>query len=169
MLGSAFPSSQFLTNKILAPIDFNEARLIVEYGAGAGNMSIEILRRMHKDAKLLVFELNKDLADFLKREYDDKRFIVSSRSAADIKEVLTERNLGKADYIVSGIPFSTMPPKTAMDIMHATNSSLKSGGKFLVYQVRSKALQFLKSTFKNIERKSELINIPPVKVFYAYN
>lgn len=90
MLGSAFPSSQFMTEKILAPIDFKNARLIVEYGAGVGNISIEILRRMRRDAKLLVFELNEDLIDFLKTEYDDERFIASGRSAEDVEEVLKE-------------------------------------------------------------------------------
>lgn len=169
MLGAAFPSSQFTIEKILAPIDFENARLIVEYGAGVGNISIEILRRMHKDAKLLVFELNEDLIEFLRNEYDDKRLIASGRSAADVKEVLREYNLGKADYIVSGIPFSTMPPQIATSIMKATKSILQPAGKFLVYQVRSKVLEFLKPNFKHIERNYELVNMPPVKLFYAYN
>lgn len=169
MLGAAFPSSQFTIEKILAPIDFENARLIVEYGAGIGNISIEILRRMHKDAKLLVFELNEDLIEFLRNEYDDKRLIASGRSAADVEEVLREHGLGKANYVVSGIPFSTMPPNVATSIMQATKSILQPAGKFLVYQVRSKVLEFLKPNFKYIERNYELVNMPPVKLFYAYN
>lgn len=89
MLGSAVPSSQFLTEKILAPIDFKNARVIVEYGAGVGNISIEILRRMRSDAKLLVFELNEDLVEFLKNEYHDSRFIASGHSAADVENNFT--------------------------------------------------------------------------------
>lgn len=169
MLGSAFPSSQFMTEKVLAPIDFQKARLIVEYGAGVGNISIEILRRMRKDAKLLVFELNEDLSKFLQEEYDDDRFIASGRSAEDVEDVLNEYNLGKADYIISGVPFSTMPPTVATNIMKATKDVLKPNGKFLVYQFRSKVVEFLKPHFKHIDRTYEIVNVPPLKIFYAYN
>ena len=169
MLGSAFPSSQFTTEKLLAPIDFENAKVIVEYGAGVGNISIEILRRMRKDAKLLVFEINEDLIAFLKNEYNDERLIASGRSAADVKEVLREHNLGRPDYIISSIPFSTMPPKIANKIAKATKSILKPGGKFLVYQYRSKILDFLQPYFKHIDRSYEIVNVPPVKLFFAYN
>lgn len=169
MLGSAFPSSQFTTDKLLAPIDFEKARLIVEYGAGVGNISIEILRRMHKDAKLLVFEINEDLLHFLQNEYDDKRLIASGASAADVEGVLREYNLGQPDYVISGIPFSTMPPKIAKKIMKVTKTILKPGGKFLVYQFRNNVLEFLKPNFKHIDRNYEIVNIPPMRIFYAYN
>lgn len=169
MLGAAFPSSQFVVDKVLAPIDFENARLIVEYGAGVGNISIEILRRMRKDAKLLVFEINEDLIEFLKTEYHDERLIASGRSAADVEEVLREHNLGRPDYIISSIPFSTMPPKIANQIAEATKTILKPNGKFLVYQYRSKILDFLTPYFKHIDRSYEIVNVPPVRLFYAYN
>ncbi|XP_031638152.1 uncharacterized protein LOC116350500 [Contarinia nasturtii] len=169
MLGSAFPSSQFTTDKLLAPIDFKNATLIVEYGAGVGNISIEILRRMRKDAKLLVFEINEDLIEFLKSEYHDDRFIATDRSAADVEDVLREHNLGQPDYVISGIPFSTMPKEIAKNIMKATKSILKPGGKFLVYQFRNKVLTFLTPYFKHIDRNYEIVNVPPMKLFFAYN
>lgn len=169
MLGSAFPSSQFTTEKLLAPIDFENAKVIVEYGAGVGNISIEILRRMRKDAKLLVFEINEDLIEFLKNEYHDERFIASGRSAADVEDVLREHNLGQPDYIISGIPFSTLPREIAKKIMNVTKSILKPGGKFLVYQFRNNVLDFLKPNFKHIDRNYEIFNVPPMRLFYAYN
>lgn len=169
MLGAAFPSSQFVVDKVLAPIDFENSRLIVEYGAGIGNISIGILRRMRKDAKLLVFEINEDLIEFLRTEYHDSRLIASERSAADVEEVLREHNLGQPDYVISSIPFSTMPEKIANQIAEATKTILKPGGKFLVYQYRSKILDFLKPYFKHIDRSYELVNVPPVRLFYAYN
>ncbi|XP_031639578.1 uncharacterized protein LOC116351600 [Contarinia nasturtii] len=169
MLGAAFPSSQFVVDKVLAPIDFENSKLIVEYGAGVGNISIEILRRMRKDAKLVVFEINEDLIEFLKNEYHDDRLIASDRSAADVEEVLRENKLGQPDYIISSIPFSTMPQEVANQIMIATKSILKPEGKFLVYQYRSKILDFLQPYFKHIDRSYEILNLPPVKLFYAYN
>lgn len=169
MIGAAFPSSKFVVDKILAPIDFEKTKLIVEYGAGVGNISVEILRRMRKDAKLLVFELNEDLVEFLKTEYHDERFIACGRSAADVEEVLNEYNLGRPDYIISSIPFSTMPSTIAQKIAKATKTVLKPDGKFLIYQYRSKILEFLEPYFEHIDRGYEIVNVPPVRLFFAYN
>lgn len=169
MIGAAFPTSQFVIEKLLAPIDFENAQLIVEYGAGVGNISVEILRRMRKDATLLVFELNQDLIKFLKTEYHDDRLIVWGQSAADVEDVLRENNLGQADYIISTIPFSTMPSSVAQRITQATKTVLKADGKFLIYQYTAKILEFLKPYFKHIDRSYEIVNVPPVRFFYAYN
>ena len=46
MLGSIIPSSRFLIKELLQPIDWNQARVIVEYGPGVGVITEEILRRM---------------------------------------------------------------------------------------------------------------------------
>jgi len=41
--------------------------VIVEYGPGIGNISIEILKRMRADAKMILLELNDDMAEYLQR------------------------------------------------------------------------------------------------------
>src|SRR5271155_4548200 len=53
MLGSIVPSSRFLIKHLLEPIDWAEARVIVEYGPGVGVITTEILRRMRPDASLI--------------------------------------------------------------------------------------------------------------------
>lgn len=169
MIGAAFPCTQFVTDKILAPIDFDTARFIVEYGPGVGNMSMEVLRRMRSDAKLLVLELNEDLVEFLKTEYHDHRFIACGRSAADVEAVLREYKFGRPDYIISSIPFSNMPSSIAERIAHATKTVLKPDGKFLIWQYRSTVLDFIRPYFKHIDYDYEVVNAPPVRLYYAYN
>ena len=39
---------------------------------------------------------------------DDPRLIAVTGSAADVEKILTDRNLGSADYVLSGLPFSTL-------------------------------------------------------------
>ena len=53
MLGSIIPSSRFLIKQLLEPIDWDKARVIVEYGPGGGGSTAEILRRMRPDARLV--------------------------------------------------------------------------------------------------------------------
>ena len=53
MLGSIIPSSRFLVEQVLGPVDWGRARVIVEYGPGVGTFTCEILRRMRSDAQLV--------------------------------------------------------------------------------------------------------------------
>ena len=54
MLGSIVPSSPFLVNDVLAQVDWEKARVVVEYGPGVGTITQQILKRMRPDATLVV-------------------------------------------------------------------------------------------------------------------
>ena len=167
MLGSVVPSSRRMTDKLLAPVAWEKARLFVEYGPGIGNISVEVLRRMHPEAKLVLFELNDEFATFLRTRIRDPRLIVQHRSAADVGTVLAEHGLGEADYIISGIPFSTMPETIGTAIADATQAALKPGGQFLVDQFSPKVEEFLTPRFSRIENDFEAVNIPPARLYAA--
>src|ERR1700755_3392457 len=88
MLGSIIPSSRFLIKQLLQPIDWDRARVIVEYGPGVGGITAEILRRMRPDAQWVAIELNHEFVSFLRRSLVDERIHVVEGSAADVKEIL---------------------------------------------------------------------------------
>src|SRR5689334_8644662 len=109
MLGSAIPSSRFLVNRLLRQVSWPRAQVILEYGPGVGTFTREILRRMRPDARLIAFETNRDFVRFLRRRIDDRRLHVVHGSAADAAIVLRDCGHTHADYVISGIPYSTMP------------------------------------------------------------
>ena len=109
MLGSIIPSSRFLIKQLLEPIDWDKARVIVEYGPGVGGITAEILRRMRPDARLIAIEMNPEFVSFLRKTLVDERFQVVEASAADVKEIMLKFGHAKADYIISGIPLGSMP------------------------------------------------------------
>src|SRR5262249_5718932 len=74
MLGSIMPSSRFLIKQLLQPIDWERARVIVEYGPGVGGITAEILRRMRPDARLVAIEMNPEFVSFLRKTLVDDRF-----------------------------------------------------------------------------------------------
>jgi len=82
MLGSIIPSSRFLVEQVLGPVDWGRARVIVEYGPGVGTFTCEILRRMRSDAQLVAIETNRDFVRFLRRTLPDSRLHVVHDSAA---------------------------------------------------------------------------------------
>ncbi len=89
-------------------------------------------------------------------------------SAADVRRILEDFGLTHADYVLSGLPFSTLPPGVGGDIAEATANVIRPGGAFLVYQFSPKVLDFIKPHFAPIKRGFEWINVPPATLFWGY-
>ena len=167
MLGSAIPSTRFLINRLLRRVDWSVADVIVEYGPGVGVFTTEILRRMRPNATLIVFETNGEFVEFLRRTIEDTRLHVIHGSAAEIGAVLAQLGLVHADYIISGIPYSTMPAQIRSAILEASHDALSGRGAFLVYQFSNAAQPYLQQVFKTVELDFELLNILPARLFYC--
>ena len=168
MVGSIIPSSRQLIDKMLGPVDWESTKLIVEYGPGVGTFTRPILDRLSNDATLVTIDTNADFTTYLKDSIDDPRLVSVTGSAADVARILEDRGLGKADYVLSGLPFSTLPPGIGDDIAEATAGGIRPGGAFLVYQFSPKVRDFIDPHFERIERGFEWVNVPPATLFWAY-
>jgi phospholipid N-methyltransferase len=168
MVGSVIPSSRVLIDKMLRPVDWANTRLFVEYGPGVGTFTRPILDRLAPDATLVTVDTNPDFTRYLKESIDDPRLVTVNGSAADVENILADRGLGQADYVLSGLPFSTLPPGVGDEIAEATASVIRPGGAFLVYQFSPKVRDFIKPHFDRIERGFEWVNVPPATLFWAY-
>jgi phospholipid N-methyltransferase len=169
MLGSIIPSSRFLVHAVLSSVDWSRARVIVEYGPGVGTFTAEILRRMHRDARLIVIETNLEFVKFLGVELPDGRLSVEHDSAENVQRILARRGLPGADCIVSGVPLGSMPKATQAEIAVASRDALCCGGAFLVYQFTSRTLPVLRETFQTVRRGFEIRNFPPAQLFVCSN
>ena len=168
MVGSIIPSSRTLIEKMLEPVDWENTRLFVEYGPGVGTFTRPILEKMNADATLIAIDTNADFIAFLKEDIDDPRFVAVNGSAAVVARIISDRGFEHADSVLSGLPFSTLPPGVGDAIGKATGSVIRPGGAFLVYQFSPKVLDFIKPFFERIERGFEWINVPPATLFWAY-
>ena len=167
MLGSIVPSSRFLIRQLLEPVDWGQARVIVEYGPGVGVITTEVLRRMGPDAMLIAIETNPDFVSYLRDSIKDERLHVVEGSAEAVDEILRRYGQSNASYIISGIPFSTIPAPVRERILLKTCEVLKPGGSFLVYQFSSRVLQDLQRIFRYVRRKFEPLNVLPAHLFFC--
>ena len=167
MLGSIVPSSRFLIRELLNPVDWNRARVIVEYGPGVGVITAEVLRRMRPDALLIAIEMNPDFVSYLRGALTDPRLRVVEGSAEWVDEILRRFGRQQADYIISGIPFSTIPAPLRERILRRTRALLAPGGAFLVYQFSTAVFEDLKRIFGYVGRKFEPLNVLPAHLFFC--
>lgn len=167
MLGSFIPSSRFLIRTLLGELDFARARVIVEYGPGVGTFTHEILARMRPDAQLVALETNREFVQFLQSSTTDPRLHVVHASAAAVQGALTALGLDHADFVISGIPFSTLPATEREAVIRATHTVLQPEGAFLVYQFSPMVLASLRQVFSHVRRGFQPLNVPPAQLFYC--
>ena len=168
MVGSIIPSSSLTVKKMLAPVDWDHTKLFVEYGPGIGTFCQPVLDRIRPDATLLVIDLNEDFIAYLRHTIRDSRFIAVHGSAADVNEIIESFGFAHADYILSGLPFSTLPNNLGPVIAAETAKAIRPGGAFLVYQFRARARDFMAPHFAKIDKGFELWNILPCHLFWGW-
>jgi phospholipid N-methyltransferase len=167
MLGSLIPSSRFLVNKVLNEVDWARARVFLEYGPGVGTFTTEILRRMRPDAVVIALETNADFVRFLRGKIHDDRLHVVHGSAVEADAALARLNQTHADYVISGIPYTTIPREVRELILRKTHSVLHPTGAFLVYQFTRTVLPHLQQVFGRVREDFEPLNVMPARLFFC--
>lgn len=168
MVGSIIPSSRFTIDKMLGPVDWANCKLFVEYGPGVGTFCFPVLEKLPRDGALVVIDTNPLYIDYLKRTIGDSRFHPVLGSAADVEEIINALGFAEADYVLSGLPFSTLPDGIGPAIAKATHKVLRPGGAFLVYQFSARARDYMAKHFSRIDSGFELLNILPCKLFWGW-
>src|SRR5882757_3315869 len=88
-VASIIPSSKALIRKVASKMDFSEPRVIAEFGPGESCHTREIVNRMHADSRLLLFELDPELAQHLSEQFrTDSRVTVLHQDAAELPSEL---------------------------------------------------------------------------------
>jgi len=168
MVGSIIPSSRFTVRRMLEPVDWARTDVFVEYGPGIGTFCRPVLERLRADAQLIVIDTNPLYIDYLKSTIDDERFHAVLGSAEDVERILSEHGHDHADYILSGLPFSTLPEGVAPAIAAATYRALRPGGAFLAYQFTAAVREIMEPYFQRIDEGFEWRNILPCKLFWFW-
>lgn len=168
MVGSIIPSSRYTIERMLAPVDWDECKLFVEYGPGVGTFCRPVLDRLRRDAVLIVIDTNPLYIDYLRATIRDSRFIAVLGSATDVEDIIAGHGHDHADYVLSGLPFSTLPDGVGPAIAAATYNALRPGGAFLVYQFTPRARDFMAKHFTHIDNAFEWRNILPCYLFWGW-
>ncbi|MEZ5739473.1 MAG: methyltransferase type 12 [Burkholderiaceae bacterium] len=164
-VGSVIPSSRFMERRIVRMTEAATAKVVVELGPGTGGTTRALLEAMPADSRLLCLEIDPHFVEIVSK-IDDPRLIVHRGSAEHIADVVKEYGLDAPQTVVSGIPFSTMPPELARLIVQRVHDALPPGGSFVAYQFRPHVAQFSQQVFGNPERSErEFFNIPPMVVY----
>ena len=170
-VGAITPSSRHLTKKILSFVDFKkEGLVLLEYGPGTGPFTSEIIKYLKPTDQLIVIELNPKFATDLKQKFKDyKNVKIHEDCVANTKKILDKEGIKQVDYIISGIPFSSLPKDVTQDILINTKSIMSNTTLFLTFQYSKFKKESFEKYFEIIDVKFVFRNIPSAFVFCMKN
>ena len=164
-VGAVLPSSKYLAKKMVALVDFDKASYIVELGPGTGVFTDEILCKRKPGTRLLLLERNPEFARQLAKKYEKAQYVtVVNDTAEHMGKYLSMHSIPKADYILSGLPFASLPREVSESILKEAKKHLCDDGKFITFQYTLFRKSFLASHFCEISITREIRNIPPAYV-----
>ncbi len=153
-----------MIRQVSGKMDLSRPVVVAEYGPGEGCHTREMLKRAHPESKFLLFELDPEFCRDLERQFaHDARVTVIQDDCATLPAELARQNLTHCDYIVSGIPFSTMELGKKRQILRETHAALKPGGDFIIYQVTNELRRHATpDIFPRADSEYFLKNVPPM-------
>ena len=163
-VGAVMPSSKYAVRKILQEIKTGH-KCILEYGAGDGVITREILKILPKNGRLIAIELNKEFVSHLNKIQDRRLTVIHN----DVLNVISDwkKSGDKIDLIISGIPFSFFKKSQREAIVRDTHKLLTKKSHFLVYQSSPLILPLLKKYFAKVKILFEPRNLPPYFIMVA--
>lgn len=174
-IGAIAPSSRKLADKMVAPIDFKNARVIVEYGPGCGVFTRHVLN--HIDSKRTIFfglELNERMNRLASEKAPDA--IIYQDSAAEVRKYLQQYGVEHADAIISGLPWASFPESLQDEILAETVSGLPEKGIFTTFAylhglILPSGIRFRKKLEQHFSevKTSPVVwgNLPPALVYWC--
>jgi len=164
-VGAIWPSSKYLAKKMVQDIDFDTGEYIVEYGPGTGVFTDKILKARRQSTAVLLIENNQEFYNLLVEKYSrEPNMYIINGSAENVGDYMAQHKIPYADYIVSGLPFASLPQDVSTRILAQTKKHLKQGGRFITFQYTLLKKDFIAQHFGEITIRRELRNIPPAYV-----
>lgn len=172
-VGSVFPSSPAAAARIVRNIKPNENSIVLELGCGTGPFTEAIARKLPTPDAYLGIELNEELARILNEKFPHLHVVCGDASLAS--EIHQKSGLGAVRYIVSGLPFASLPEEISESVLAEVDKFMRRGKcEFRTIQYASSLLLPSAKKFRGMmnekygrARRSSIVwrNLPPTYIF----
>lgn len=170
-LSTMFETSPQVGRRFARHLNLQPEQYLVEFGLGAGAITVHILPRLGSPPRYVGFELNRDLFKFLQETYPGLE--IYNESAEHVSERLQGRPVGA---IVSTLPWTLMTKETRTSIVKQAYDNLQPGGLFCTFvalhvlwsPAARDFVQQVYDTFPAVSYEDLHINLPPCRLFFAY-
>lgn len=166
-IASFAPSSRFMARKVADGIDWDQAKCIVELGAGTGPITAEIVKRVRPQTKVLVIELDPMLCGRLKSRFQNvPNLDVVHGDATQFDKLLADRGIPQVDHVLSGLPLPSFPEDLRHAVIRTSARTLATHGTFRQLTVMPLIYYKLYARyFDDVRFRFVPLNLPPGGVY----
>lgn len=168
-VGAITPSSPELSSEMVAGLAPHSENILIELGVGTGSFTKRLREVVPDEKSYLGVEINSKFCRALRREFPGLKFICGD--ATRLRDLHKNSGFGKVGYILSGIPFVTLPNEVGDAILEEVSKFMDEGNcVFRTFQYAHgfympsalKLRSFMRKRYGRAE-KSEIIikNVPP--------
>ena len=169
-IGAVAPSGKSLARRMMQPIDFSTANVIVEFGPGTGSFTKELIARRRPETVLLLIEQNAQFCSRLRKKFGDAQNVrIVHGYAQEVNTYLRECGFAHADAIVSGLPFTTLPREVSDRILTAASTAMGAHGQFVTFQYSMVKRRLFARYFRITGTVKVVRNLPPAYVLVMRN
>lgn len=173
-MGAVAPSSRWLAARMTEGVRLDQAKVVVEIGAGTGAFTGAIQEKLHPEAAFLVVEINPDFARYLTPRFPRARVIHGS--AEHLSEFLSSHGHATADCVLSGLPWAGFSNELQQRLLSSVVGALRPGGEFATFAYNHASWlprgrrfrRLLETRFPSV-RTTPMVwrNLPPAFVYHC--
>ena len=152
-LGTMVQSGRMLARKMAEEV--GGSIQVVEFGAGTGPVTRQILKRLPENGRLTCFEINGEFCRRLEA-IDDPRLEVVHEDAAKC-----EYHVDHPDCVVSGLPLTLFDERARERILAIARRS----GRFIQLQYTPALSRDIRRHFSDVRLKFVPLNLPPAFIY----
>lgn len=170
-VGAITPSSPELARAMMQGIAPDENNVILELGVGTGAITKIIEEIVPDEKSYLGVELDDKLVNSLNVRFPNLKILCGN--ACELDKIHEKSNLGKVSYIISCLPFVSMPNEVGEQILSEIEKFMERGCLLRTFQYAHgfympsaiKLREFMRRRYGK-SQKSPLIvkNVPPAYV-----
>ena len=162
---------------MLQGLPINEAKTVVELGAGTGAITRVLLENLPPQATLLAFEINPEFISYMQKSFSDSRLVLLNARAENLGHELRRLGHDRVDAVVSSLSLRFMPDHRQRILHDVLAPFMDERSVYTQYQyihglrfekgkfLRHSSLPFLREYFGSIQCQTIWRNLPPAQVF----
>ncbi len=131
-VGAIAPSSKELAHLMVLDLEPGPDAIVLELGVGTGAITSAIDGMLDDKSSYLGIEIDELLALLVQKKFPELNIVNADACCA--AKVLKELDLGTVRYIISGIPFVSLPREICESIMNEIDSFMEKGCMFRTFQ-----------------------------------
>lgn len=164
-VASVMPSSKRLSRTVCTVVDSTRPQTIVELGAGTGAITSAALSRMHRDSRLICFEMDDTFVGHLRAQCPRAEIVHSD--VRHMESRLTDLGVSKIDLVLNCLPTPSLPFEINRTVFECIQ---KLGKNALISQLT--VLPFVywplyRRLYQEVQYRLVVSNFPPGGAYYC--